>query len=348
MDLKNKKILIEGIGGIGGLISSRLLAVGYDCTLITGNKEITSQIQSTGVIELIEDGKQKIVFPQQVYTNLSDLDESLKFDFALLAMKSESAMEAAKSTIPYLFSHGFVVTLQNGIIEDQIVKEIDEGRLISAVMAFGSTMVELGQYQQTSPGSIFIGELHGEITARLSQLGEILQEVVPVNISDNINGVLWTKLAINSTANALGAISGQTWGGMLDTKPKRSLFLKIYAEVINAANANSVKLEKITVNPMLLYLPANAGFFTRFRKDIFLRMAARKYKDIKSSSLQSLLRGRKTEIDYLNGFVVAESLKHGIEAPVNQMLVAMVKEIENGKREIDPKNIDEIILKLHL
>lgn len=348
MDLKNKKILIEGIGGIGGLLSSRLLAVGYDCTLITGNKDITSQIQSTGVIELIEDGKQKIVYPQNVYTSLSELDETLKFDFALLAMKSDSAVEAAKLTIPHLFSHGFVVTLQNGIIEDLIVKEIDEGRLISAVMAFGSTMVELGQYQQTSPGSIFIGELNGEITTRLTQLGEILQEVMPVNLSDNIRGVLWNKLAINSTANALGAISGQTWGGMLDTKPKRTLFLKIYAEVVNASKANNVKLEKITVNPLLLYLPANAGFFTRLRKDILLRMAARKYKDIKSSSLQSLLRGRKTEIDYLNGFVVSESTKHGLDAPVNKILVDMVKEIESGKREIDPKNINEIIQKLNL
>ena len=348
MDLKNKKILIEGIGGIGGLMSSRLLAVGYDCTLITGNKEITSQIKSNGIIEHIEDAKQKIVYPQHVFTSLSDLDESSKFDFALLAMKADSAVDAAKSTIPHLFSHGYVITLQNGIIEDRIIEEIDQGRLVSAVIAFGSTMVEPGQYLQTSPGSIFIGELHGEITTRLTQLGEILQEISTVNLSKNINGVLWTKLAINSTANSLGAISGQTWGEMLDTKPKRTLFLIIYSEVVNAARANGIKLEKITVNPFLLYLPINAGFLTRFRKDIVLRMAARKYKDIKSSSLQSLLRGRKTEIDYLNGFVVSESSKHGIEAPVNKILVDMVKEIEIGKREIDPKNIDEIIKKLNL
>lgn len=346
MDLKNKKILIEGIGGIGGIIASRLLAVGYDCTLITGNKEITSQIQSSGIIEHLENDKQKIVFPQNVYTTLSELDETMKFDFALLAMKAESVVEAAKSTIPYLFSHGFVVTLQNGIVEDLVVKEIDDGRLISAVMAFGATMIQLGQYKQTSPGSIFIGELHGELSTRLTQLGEILNEVLPVSLSENINGVLWNKLAINATANALGAISGQTWGEMLDTKPKRTLFLKIYAEVVNASKANNVKLEKITVNPLLLYLPVNAGFFTRFKKDIFLRMAARKYKDIKSSSLQSLLRGRKTEIDYLNGFVISESEKHGLKAPFNKILLEMVKEIENGKREIDPKNIDEIIQKL--
>ena len=135
---------------------------------------------------------------------------------------------------------------------------------------------------------------------------------------------------------------------MLDTKLKRTLFLKIYAEVVNASKANNVKLEKITVNPLLLYLPEKAGFFTRLRKDIVLRMAARKYKGIKSSSLQSLLRGRKTEIDYLNGFVVSESEKHGLNSPFNKILVTMVKEIENGNREIDPKNIEEIIQKLVL
>jgi 2-dehydropantoate 2-reductase len=83
-------------------------------------------------------------------------------------------------------------------------------------------------------------------------------------------------------------------------------------------------------------------------KDIFLRIAARKYKDIKSSSLQSLLRGRKTEIDYLNGFVVKEAEKLGLTAPVNKLLVDMVKEIESDKRDIDPKNIDELIEALYL
>lgn len=348
MDLKNKKILIEGIGGIGGLISSRLLAVGYDCTLVTGNKEITSQIQSTGIIEHIEDDKQKIVFPQNVYTSLSEIDETMKFDFAVLAMKADSVVEAAKSTIQHLFSHGYVVTVQNGMVEDLVVKEIDEGRLISAVMAFGSTMVESGQYRQTTPGSIFVGELQGEMTTRLIQLGEILQEVLPVNLSENINGVLWNKLTINATFNALGAISGQTWGEMLNSRQKRKLALKIYAEVVDTANAANVKLEKITGNPYLLYLPENSGFFKRFLKDIFLRLATYKYKNTTPSTVQSLLRGRKTEIDYLNGFIVSESEKHGLNAPFNKMLVDMVKEIENGKREMDPKNIDEIIQKLNL
>ncbi|MHA2098219.1 MAG: ketopantoate reductase family protein [Candidatus Kariarchaeaceae archaeon] len=347
MDLKNKKILIEGIGGIGGIIASRLLAVGFDCSLVTGNQEITKKIQTSGITEITGE-KQIVVSPKHVYTSLADIEETYKFDFALLAMKAESVVEAAKLTIPHLFSHGFVVTFQNGIVEGLVLEEIDRARLISGVMAFGSTMVEHGVYQQTSPGSIFIGELNGEITNRLTQLGEILQAVLPVNLSENIVGVSWTKLAINATANALGAISGQTWGEILDTKPKRMIFLKVYSEVVNVSKANNIKLGKITTNPLLLYLPEKAGFFKRLRKDLLLRIAARKYKNIKSSSLQSLLRGRKTEIDYLNGFVVSESEKNGLYAPVNKILVDMVKEIENGKREIDPKNIDEITQKLNL
>jgi 2-dehydropantoate 2-reductase len=252
VDLKNKKILIEGIGGIGGLVASRLLAVGYDCSLVTGNEEITKKIQTNGIKEITGD-KQIVVSPKHVYTTLADIEETSKFDFALLAMKADSVVEAAKSTISHLFSHGYVVTLQNGVVEDIVLVEIDKGRLISGVMAFGSTMVEHGVYQQSSPGSIFIGELNGEITTRLTQLGEILQEVLPVNISSNIEGVIWTKLAINATANALGAISGQTWGHMLDTKPKRTLFLRIYAEVVNLSKAKQIEVGRITTNPMLLY-----------------------------------------------------------------------------------------------
>jgi 2-dehydropantoate 2-reductase len=90
-----------------------------------------------------------------------------------------------------------------------------------------------------------------------------------------------------------------------------------------------------------------SGALSQMKRDLLIRIIGFKYRRIKSSSLQSLERGRKTEIDYLNEYICARGRKHGVPTPINDTVVKMVKEIEEGRREMAPENLtDPVFAKL--
>jgi len=93
----------------------------------------------------------------------------------------------------------------------------------------------------------------------------------------------------------------------------------------------------------VLNLPPDAGWVRRASKDVVMRFLGRRYRDLRSSSLQSLERGRKTEVDYLNGHVVRAAEARGMDAPLNRTLVRLIHEIEDGQRPLSPDNLGELV-----
>ncbi len=339
--MNQPNLLIEGIGGIGGVMAARLIEAGFTPTLVTHNPAISAAINRDG-LRLRQSGG-KAVTPAQACITLEEAADLGPFDAAYLVMKADAVVETARQTLPLLTDEGYIVTFQNGIVEDAVADAIGGGRVVAGTIGWGGTMHTPGLYEQTSPGQTHVGELDGPVSPRVRALGEVLRAVMPVDVSDNMRGVLWSKLAINSTINTPGAITGQPLGVMLHRRAVRDLFLRIYREVVDTANALDIRLEKIAADPYLLYLPPNAGPLTTLLKDLVTRLVGRRYGRIKSSSLQSLERGRKTEVAYLNGYVTAQAAAVGVETPVNAALVEMVYEIENGARPIDPANLDELL-----
>lgn len=336
--MHKENILVQGIGAIGGILSASLILKGYKVTLITGNEDITKAIKSDGIQIITK--TDKLSFHADVYTSLDELPDA-KYDISLLIMKANNVVEIAKNTIPYLTSEGYLVTMQNGIVEDAVMDGLDDPkRVIGCNVVFSATMHSPGVYERTSPGDIYIGEMDESITPRIKRLGEILDDINPTHITQNIRGILWSKLATNATINSIGVITGQKLGDMMKRKDTRLITLQTYAEVVDVALENNIKLEKTTADPYLLYMPKDAGWLTRFKKDIIVKLVGRKYKETKSSSLQSILRGRPTEVDFLNGYVVSKAKT--TDVPLNNALIKMIKEIESGNREIKPDNIDEL------
>ena len=339
------RILVEGVGGIGGVVAARLLRAGHDATLVTSNPEITRAVNERGLV--VTTLNEKFTQPAQAYTALEDLPRGGRFDAALLLMKAHPVVAAAKATLPYLEPEGgYVVTCQNGIVEDAVAAAVGAERVVSAIIGWGGTMHAPGVYEKTGPGEIHLGELDGRKTERLEALAEALRAVTPVVVTDNIRGALWTKLAINCTITTLGALTGETLGVMLGDRRIRRAFLETYREVLDTALAHGIWLERVAVNPSLLYLAPDAGPLKRFFKDLLVVAVGRKYGRLKSSMLQSLERGRPTEIDYLNGYVVEKAREAGMEVPLNAALVRMVKEIEGGTRIIQKQNMVELLAAL--
>lgn len=335
-----ERVAVSGIGGIGGVIAGAMLNAGLTPVLITGNKSITEAIQQDG-LHVRMPGRSFTV-RAEVYTSVSDAAGGGLFDAAYLCMKANSVVDAAAETARFLSPAGYVVTYQNGIVEDAVGQAIGIERVLSGIIAWGGTMHAPGQYERTTPGKTFIGELDGRITPRVNTVAAAVAHAGPVSISQNMRGVLWSKLAINCTINSVGAIAGGTLGELLADRRVRQIFLRTYSEVVDTAEAQGVRLEPIAANPKLLYVPPGAGRVTLFSKDLLARMLGRKYRHARSSTLQSLERGRKTEVNFLNGYVVAAARKIGVSAPMNEALTRMIREIEGGKRGIGRHNIDEL------
>lgn len=331
-------ILIQGIGGIGGIVAGKLLLAGYNPILVTHNEKITKKINNSGIC-YYESHKEHAV-PARAYTFVEDIPKNLQFDFNFLIMKADAVHESIEKT--KAITKGYFVTFQNGVVEDPLIDRIKD-RLIGVVVVWGATMTAPGEYIKTTSGKMIIGAVEHEAnTDAEEKLQDILSKVTPTEISENIIGAKWAKLAISCAINALGAISGITLGKILAEKKNRDALLGTYSEVVEVAKALNIQLEKVTANPYMLYRSKNAGFSTQFFKDMVAKIVGRKYENIKSSTLQSLERGRKSEVEYLNGYLLRKAQQVTIPTPINEALYNMIREIEEGKREILQENLLEI------
>jgi Ketopantoate reductase len=177
---------------------------------------------------------------------------------------------------------------------------------------------------------------------RLLKLKEAMDKMAPTAITNNILSEMFSKLIINSGITCGGAMTGQTLGEMLLGRHARQFFIDIVREDMVIADALY-----ITVPPFggkLDYYKFIKGdtILSKLRRHSILFIVGLKYKKLKSSSLTSLLRGGKTEVDYLNGWISKKGAGLQIPTPVNDSVVRIIKEIEAGQRKINPDNLLEV------
>jgi 2-dehydropantoate 2-reductase len=341
---EHPRLLLMGCGAVGGVLAGGLLRAGHDLALVTHNEEITGAINMAGLQVTSPEGAWSM--PATAHTRLTEVEGT--FDAAYLAMKATGVEEAVEQVAGRLSPEGYVVTLQNGVVEDRVAGILGRERVVGALVGWGATMLGPGIYEMTSRGELVVGELDGRHTPRVQQLKAVLDSVAPTTVSANIYGVLWSKLAINCATGAPGAASGQLLGEMLRRGVVRRLSLAIVSEVLDVAQALGITLEPVggTLDLKRLYLPPerrNGGFGPDLVvKHAIMLLVGQKFRKLKSSMLQSLERGRQPEIETMNGYVVDRGREAGVATPVNGALAAMVREIAAGKRPINPENLTEL------
>jgi len=342
---EGERLLLMGCGSVGGVMAGALLRAGYEVTIVTHNDEIAQAINANGLRLTTPEGRWTV--PTTAHTHLDEV--AGPFDVVYLAMKATEVEQAARDVADYLSPEGYVVTLQNGVVEDRGGAILDREQVVGALVGWGATMHAPGVYEMTSRGELVVGELDGQVTPRVQRLKVSLDAVAPTTISTNIYGVLWSKLAINCVITTLGAVTGQLLGEMLRRRAIRRLALVIISEVMDVAEAHHVSLEPVggTLDLYRLYLPSDrrAGGFglDLIAKHAIMLAVGLKFRYLKSSMLQSLERGRRTEIDFMNGYVVERGQEKGVPTPVNAALTAMVREIEAGSRPISPDNLESLL-----
>jgi len=328
------KILLAGSGAIGGIISAVLAKNGHDIMMQTNHPEVKTLCTKEGIriLGYLGDFKQKIntVLPSDL------LNE--KFDIVLIATKATDLIETSTKLLPHIKEDSLVVSLQNGICEDALSEIVGANRTVGCVVGWGATMIDRGTLEMTSGGFNTIGSINGIEKSQLEPLRNILNDVVPTHISGNIYGSLYSKLIINSCITTLGAISGLKLGKMLAKKKIRNIFIEIMREAMAVAKAMELEVEPYLGKIDYYKFLEKDTFFLRLKQHFIIRVIGFRFRKLKSSSLQSLERGKPTEIDFFNGYIAGKAKKFNVPAPVNESVVRIVKEIEAGTKQSTTDN----------
>ena len=332
------RIALIGAGAIGGSIAACIAKQGYDLTVVAKYEEYASLIENQGIE--ITGVKGNFVQKIKAVAKVSQLTG--KFDIVFVATKAYDVKENLLSLLPYLKENTSVVSLQNGICTDLYQEVVGKDRTVGCVVGYGATMHQKGKIEITSTGNFVIGSIAKTFKGDLKEVQTCLNTTFETIISDDIYSNLYSKLIINSCITSLGALTGLNLGEMMKIKKIRVIFLKIIDEAIAVANANHIQVPPYGGKLDYYKLYQRKSKFGNFINHLIIQIVGKKYRHLKSSSLQSLQRGQKTEIDYFNGYIVSLGKQVQVPTPINEKLVQMIKEIELYQRKITLDNINDI------
>lgn len=337
MKMEKSRIAVIGAGAIGGITAALMAEKGYDVWLVCKHMEIADLANGRGLHVRGYCGEHTV--PVHSVAAVEELKDS--FDLCMIATKAYDMPECAKAMLPLLREDSLVVSMQNGICTDALAAIVGKERTVGCVIGWGATMHGPGELEMTSGGDFIIGRLVKGEHPRMEALRQALSAVVETRVSQDIYAELYSKLIVNSCITSLGAICGLYLGEMLKRRRARDIFLAIIGEAMDVAHA--MKLQVPPFGGKLDYEKLMHGdtSLDSLRRHVMIRLVGMKYSKLKSSSLQSLERGRPTEIDYFNGYIARKGQELHVDCPVNQRLVTMIKEIEHHAREINVKNLED-------
>lgn len=334
------RICIIGAGAIGGVVAGVLARDKYDVSLVVKHSDLAKKISATGIEVSGTCGS--FIIPLPAAATPEEMEG--RFDYVLIATKADGLVESAKRMQPFLDEKSRVVSMQNGICEGMLAEVVGEERTIGCVVGFGATMHDPGRVEMTSGGEFILGNWNRKRDRELEKLAEILGKVVDTRVTDDILPELYSKLIINSCITTLGAICGLNMGEMLASQKPRKLFIEVIREAVAVAEAMGIKVPPGASGKLDFYKFLAPGPLSDFKRHLTIRVIGMKYSKLKSSSLQSLERGRKTEVENYNGYIAARGKMHGVSTPVNDQLTRLVQEIESGDRSISLENFRTIDL----
>ena len=325
-----KRIAVLGAGAIGSVVGGMLTRAGHDVTLIDQWPEHVEAMRAKGLHLSGTIGDLTVPVKALHMNELSSVTEP--FDAVFVAVKSYDTEWATAMALPYLREPGgVVVDFQNGINDDRVAQVAGRHRALGCVITISAGMYEPGHAMRTDTGSIGfkIGEHDGADTPRARELATILSAVAETKVTPNLWGERWSKLAINCMANPLSGLTGL---GTLDvrTDPEISAVgVHVGAEAIAVGRGVGHEVEPIYGIPTQRYLDAYAGHgLAELLADI--AAVARARGGGQPSLLQDVIKRRRTEIDYLNGYVCREGARVGVKTPFNDAVVAAVRALGVG------------------
>jgi 2-dehydropantoate 2-reductase len=348
-----KRIAFVGAGALGGYVGGYLAHHGHDVTLIDMWPDNIEAIRSRG-IEL--DG----VTPEEKFTvtkaktmhltEVQSLAKQKPIDIAFIAVKSYDTEWATLLIKPHLAEDGYCVSLQNCVNEEKIAGIVGWGKTLGVVASLISVdMYEAARIRRTvakggDKHTVFrIGEPHGVITKRVEELVEMFKVIDSVKPTTNLWGERWSKLTQNGMRNGVCSVTGLT-SAQCDQNPAvRRFSIMLGGEGVRVGQALGYPLEKMHgVKPETLAAAAMGSADSMAEIEDFLASHAKEnprgHMQFPSMA-QDIRKGRRTEIEFMNGLIVEKGRMLGTPTPSHEKLVDLVKGLERGEIKQSPAHL---------
>lgn len=346
------RIAVVGAGAIGGYVGAQLARRGHDVILIDPWPEHVEAIRHHGLqISGLSPADDCSVQPRTMHlTEVQGLSKEHPADIGLVAVKSYDTQWATALIRPYLAPNGYVVSLQNCINEETIAAVVGWGRTVGCIAALISAeLYEPGRIRRTSPlggngPAVFrLGEPHGCSTRRIEQLAALFNEIDTTAVTANLWGERWSKLCVNAMRNGVSAATGLS-GNQRDRQPQvRRFCIRLGGEAVRVGQALGFALEPIgRLDPEKLAQAAEGDEAAMSEVEALIAAGSNSAHrpDLQRPSMgQDVLKGRRTEIDWINGFIAEKALTVRRTAPANLALTEIVHRVERGEIKPAPENL---------
>jgi 2-dehydropantoate 2-reductase len=348
-----KRIAFVGAGALGGYVGGYFAHQGEDVTLIDMWPENIEAIRERG-LEL--DG----VTPEEKFTvknartmhltEVQSLSKEKPIDIAFVSVKSYDTEWATLLIKPYLAPDGYIVSLQNCVNEEKIAGIVGWGKTLGVIASVISVeMFDAARIRRTAAKggdkhTVFrVGEVHGVITDRVRELVAMFSKIDSAKASTNLWGERWSKLSQNGMRNGVSALTGLT-SPQCDLNPAvRRFAIQLGGEAVRVATALGYQLEKIGGLKGELYELAargNVDAMAEVEEHMVARAKENPRGDMQRPSMaQDIGKGRRTEIDFMNGYIVEKGKTLGIPTPAHEKLVGLVHKVERGEIEASPAHL---------
>ncbi len=335
-----KRIAVLGTGANGSCTGGDLTQAGFDVSLIDQWPAHVEAMRSNGLTIQMKTGD--IHIPDIKAFHLCDLATfSHRFDMVFLMVKAYDARWMAELIKPYLADNGLLIGAQNSMTADELGDIVGRNRTLGCVVELSSEIYDPGIIIRNSPpkGTWFaLGALDTAMNHRVSEVEEVLKHVGKVDISDDIMSAKWMKIVVNSTTMSIKAMMGMTSSEIFQIDGVRELMLRAGEEALTAGQAQGYR---------------RAPIFGLNQKEVeqsnqLLEMLMDKLNtDIGPTVINAMhqdhIKGRRTEIDYINGLVCEAGKKHNIPTPVNDIVVELNKRISAGELKQERQNLDRAL-----
>ncbi|MBV8495017.1 MAG: 2-dehydropantoate 2-reductase [Alphaproteobacteria bacterium] len=350
--MAEKRIVVVGAGAIGGYTGGNLAHNGFDVTLIDPWPEHIEAIRRDGLaLEGITPEEFVLARPKTLHlTEVQHLAKERPIDIAFISVKSYDTEWATMMIRQYLAPSGYVVSLQNCINEERIAALVGWGKTAGAIAAILSAeLYAPGKIRRTgakNPPShevYRVGEVHGRLTKRIEELGAIIRTVDTCKVTDNLWGERWSKLCVNGMHNGVSAASGLSGNDIRQDERIRRLIIRLGGEGVRVGQALGYRLEDIAGQDAEKLARAAEG--DRAALDeveslmLALRNSQQRSEHQRPSMGQDMQKGRRTEIDFINGVIVERGRAIGKPVATHEKLIAAVKKVELGQAPPSPEHL---------
>ena len=295
------RIAVVGAGAVGGYFGGMFARAGAPIVLI-GRRHFADAVNSNGLVLDKSEGQERIRVAAT--TEMSAIRDC---SLILFSVKANDTTETAKQIAPFLQPDATVVCLQNGVDNADRVRAATNVVTVPAVVYVAVSVPEFGRVKHLARGDLIIGPL----SERTTEVANVFNRAaISCRISENIEGELWVKLLCNCALNAISALGHARYGQIVQSCDAKQLMQDVVDEVLAVARAAGVVLPGVD--------DRESGMAAAMK--IAMQMA-----DAFSSTAQDLNRGRPTEIDALNGYIVRQGAALAVPVPVNRALFTLVK-----------------------